>query len=574
MRSVAAILLGVCFSVLASVIGAFVIGGLNPQIAAIALLVGALVGFFTFWKLPPWNPKPVGLWDGIVGVLFTIVFLRIFLWLVFIDGDSIKYISSNNLGDLSYHLTLIRYFANGIPFWPEDPIYSGVPLSYFFGIDLFNSLLTLCGVDVYRGMIWVGLGGALMTGITIFQWGGSFTLAGFLLNGGIAGFAFFYTGIVQDYQFTVDWKNIPTALFVTQRALLYGLPCGLLLLCHWRQKYFSESKTIFLPFWVEFLLYATLPFFHFYTFLYMTFLLAYWFVFENSNIRRSILRLWAFSFIPVLILLYFVTGVFHKISVIHFAEDWTQGHQGFFQFWFYNMGFLPFFILALCFKLWWKRRDLAIQHGHPGSFVIPAIGIFILSCWVMFAPWPWDNIKLLMWSYLILLPFLWEYLLKSWNIWLRAISCFLLFFSGFISLFGGIDYTHQEFVLASRTELDLVEKEVKNLPSTAIFAAYPIYNHPLLLNGRKMTLGYLGHVWSHGIDPTEREKKLNNLMQGNPGWEKIAKELDIRYIFWGEREKSHFLASKQPWKRDHVKVSSGTWGEIYDLNTPIEQSQK
>ena len=50
--------------------------------------------------------------------LFALVAARIFLWLIFTEGNAIKVLSPNNLGDMSLHLTYINYLASGAPFWP------------------------------------------------------------------------------------------------------------------------------------------------------------------------------------------------------------------------------------------------------------------------------------------------------------------------------------------------------------------------------------------------------------------------------------------------------------------------
>ena len=122
-------------------------------------------------------------------------------------------------------------FASGAPFWPQNPIVAGHQLTYPLGVDLFNSLLVLIGGDPLRGLIWVGLAGCALFGIAIWRWGGAFTLAGFLFNGGFAGFVFLRTRELRDYQSELAWKSLPLALFVTQRGLLFALSAGLLLLC-------------------------------------------------------------------------------------------------------------------------------------------------------------------------------------------------------------------------------------------------------------------------------------------------------------------------------------------------------
>jgi hypothetical protein len=65
------------------------------------------------------------------------------------------------------------------------------------------------------------------------------TNAGFLFNGGIAGFQFFDTHKFLDYQGdkAIAWKSIALSMFVTQRGLLYAIPAGVLLLWHWRETF-------------------------------------------------------------------------------------------------------------------------------------------------------------------------------------------------------------------------------------------------------------------------------------------------------------------------------------------------
>ena len=47
---------------------------------------------------------------------------------------------------------------------------------------------------------------------------------------------------------------------------------------------------------------------------------------------------------------------------------------------------------------------------------VPALGIFLLCCVVKFAMWEWDNTKLMIWSYLMMLPLLWRHLLARWPV--------------------------------------------------------------------------------------------------------------------------------------------------------------
>src|SRR5438034_3288642 len=196
---------------------------------------------------PLWRYRHIWFWA--MAIWFAVFAVRSFCWLLYIDGNELKIQSPYNLGDLSLHITLIRNFVNGIALWPDSPIYVFGKLRYPAGIDLFNALLCLVHIDLMHGLVWTGLLASLATFYAFFRWGGTFGVAGFLFNGGTAGFQFFRTLKFLDYQGTqadiahraIAWKSIALSMFVTQRGWLYAIPAALILLWHWRQKYFPDT---------------------------------------------------------------------------------------------------------------------------------------------------------------------------------------------------------------------------------------------------------------------------------------------------------------------------------------------
>jgi hypothetical protein len=198
--------------------------------------------------------------------------------------------------------------------------------------------------------------------------------------------------------------------------------------------------------------------------------------------------------------------------------------------------------------------------------VLPAVGIFAVGYFVQTAPWDWDNLKLMMWGYFLVLPFLWTQLIARWTVDVRVVVCIVLFGSGFITLLGGLAANRAGWGFADRTELDSLGDALRQLPVEDRFAAYPTFNHPLLLQGRKVALGYPGHLWSQGFaDYTRPYNLLNQLMRGAGNWREIARTLRVRYIFWGREEKTNYPASTRPWETTLPLVASGQWGAIYDL---------
>src|SRR5947207_2992133 len=172
----------------------------------------------------------------------------------------------------------------------------------------------------------------------------------------------------------------------------------------------------------------------------------------------------------------------------------------------------------LAWSVWQARRTGSSWNKKLPEeivFLTAAIAIFIAGMLFSFAEWGWDNLKLMMWGYFLVLPFLWKDLIAHWNLPARALVCIALFGSGFISLFGGLSVGRPGFGIANRIELAGVGDAVHSLPVEARFAAYPTFNHPLLLQGRKLVLGYPGHLWSQGFaDYTGVNNLLNQLMRG------------------------------------------------------------
>lgn len=631
--------------------------------------------------LPPALMRYRRFWFWAVAFCFGIFAVRSFCWLLYIDGSELKIQSPNNLGDLSLHLTLIKNFANGVAIWPDSPIYVFSKLRYPAGIDLFNALLSLAHIDLLVGLVWVGLLSSLAIFYGFYRWGGTFAVAGFLFNGGIAGFQFLKTFKFLDYQGTaadiahkpIAWKSIALSMLVTQRGWLYAIPAGLVLLWHWREKFFRQAPVVAsgqlgettatgaaedgsttaanargyrrgpLPWWVELSIYASLPLFHLHTFIALTIVLLVGLFFERpteikfiSNlvrtdgmagigrlishprmwpeifrgapIRRHAAALLIAAFLPATFFVWLTTDQFHAASVLKWHPGWAQDSTEFaapffklgpkdwgsstgpglllqktwngviapfFQFWLPNFGLwvlLALGLVGLCiWRIWKGKWRWGERPPADIAFVIAAVVIFAFGYFVQTAPWDWDNLKLMVWGYFIILPFLWSDIIGRWAFPERAATCVLLFGSGFVTLLGGLTAGHPGFGLIERARLDRIGTALRPLPVEARFATYPTYNHPILLQGRKVVLGYPGHLWTEGFDYGKASDQLTALMNGAPNWRDAAKALGVRYIFWGQDEKTNYQSSSRPWETTAFLVGSGDWGAIYDLTKPAPQ---
>ena len=256
-------------------------------------------------------------------------------------------------------------------------------------------------------------------------------------------------------------------MFVTQRGLLYAIPAGLLLLLHWRRKYYPGKgdepvggQRGLVPWWVEWSIYATMPLFHVHTFLALSAVLAFWLIIGTWEMRKQIAILLAAAFLPATGIVWMITDHFQAKSILAWAPGWLQSDPGFavpsldfwfvkipskLGFWIYNFGLmLPLMIALVGVIGWrmWKSLKAPANAGNPApdsepaptqeaststsekraldpatlrafAFVAPAAGIFLFALFVKTAPWGWDNTKLIIWAYFICLPFLWRELIAK-----------------------------------------------------------------------------------------------------------------------------------------------------------------
>ncbi len=356
----------------------------------------------------------------------------------------------------------------------------------------------------------------------------------------------------------------------------------------------------------------------------------------TRQIRGQVLTLVLIALIPATFFVWLITDHIHAKSVLEFHWGWVQSDGDFalpfFRFWFFNFGILVPLALTMVGVIGWQAAKsdstrkfeivaavgLAIVvlstwrlwHGfawlplgflllgiillfgaatliaivgyswngkmsEETAFVFGAGAIFVFALFVKTAPWGWDNLKILIWAYFIILPYLWRDLIMQWERPIRWAVCFTLFASGFVSLFGGLAAGKGGFGFANRGEMDAVSAAVRPLPIEARFAAWPTYNHPLLLSGRKVVMGYPGHLWTQGFDDYGKTNDmLTKMMQGGPEWKDLARTLQVHYIFWGREEKANYGSSSRPWEKTSAMVASGTWGAVYDLEAAATPAKR
>ncbi len=536
-------------------------GKMTPTSCWLSLFLGVIAAALTMRSVKAPRQKITHA-EVILFVVFALASLRAFLWVIYPRGSEVMVLSPHNLGDMALHLNLIQRWANGGAFWPENPFLAGAIFAYHPGVDLWNAILRVMGIPLYAGLRWVGLLGAAATATALWRWGRGFAVAGFLFAGGLGGLAYFLMLHTDATQADIAWKNSFLTMFVTQRGMLYSLPAGLVLMSVWRAQLNNDAQGPHLPALAQVTLYASMPLFNAPAFLFLSTILAAcaiagW----RVGAARNFIVVGIVSIIPATWLVRMVTVHFTAPSALRFSPGWMpEGNS--LLFWIQNFGlFLPLVIVLVV--LLWKSSstDNAVR-----PFV--AVGVMTLAFCFLFimAPWAWDNTKLLIWGYLTLLPFLYTHLLARLSGWARNGLYILLFAAGAVALVAGLDARHG-YPLAHREELASMQTMLRRVPVNARLACAPGYDHPALLLGQPVVMGYEGHLYSQGLDYTPVQRELNDLMLGTDNWRNAARHLGVHYLFWGEREKAAWPQSAQPWRECAIQLAKEKSGVLY-LLTP------
>jgi hypothetical protein len=121
-------------------------------------------------------------------------------------------------------------------------------------------------------------------------------------------------------------------------------------------------------------------------------------------------------------------------------------------------------------------------------------------------------------------------MLAKWPVAVRIAACIALFFSGAVSLAGGLDGRHG-YKLASRSELASTAAALAKVSPGDRIATEPDYNSPVILLGYPVLCGYEGHLWSHGLNYHKQWDALQIVLKHEPGWKEAMQTLDAQWLY-------------------------------------------
>jgi hypothetical protein len=566
------ILIHIMVSTLLAYTFAILTGGLAPWSSTLSLVVGALFARLSYKKLrvgledfsiKTFKPDVSGALEFLLLVFIGFAAYKHFAWMLYFSDGQWKTLSLNNYGDLPLHINYIRYFAQGAKFPPLNPSFAADYLRYPLGMDLYNSLWESIGTYTPAHIFITGMVTFAITFIALRAWGGWIAVGGFFLNGGLLGYE-----ILHGYRpnaaaaNALAWKNIFLTVFITQRGILFAVPAGILLLQFARRVFRGELSPTKLQLQIFGALWGSLALFHLHAFFILSVIIAALAIiyFSKPAMKRAVtLALWAVP-LGTLFTLY-STSFFQKASIAHWRLGWMVQNEGFSTFMIFNFGPWLLLIIAVGAGLvFLRKKDILKEY-------ILAIALFALFMNLMLAPWEWDNIKVLIWPYILILG--------AANIVIKALPpkarflevalAVLLLFSGTMMVARTLDSAREAPAMISLEAVAKAKGLTKNIPLSAIFAAAPSHDHALAYMGRLRVLGYEGHNWSHGINTLTQTADLEKLMGAHDDWRGAARRLKATHIFWGPHEEMKFGPMPEELKKNSTRVATVPGYEVYEL---------
>ncbi len=548
---------------------------------------------------PGWGG--VGWYVGLAGLLGTIL-ARV----VEIDAAGMWTSPATNFGDLAFHLSVISSFAFGGNLPPENPIFAGQVFTYPFMIDFLSALFIRIGAGWRVALLAVNM--VLMGALVLIVESLGERLTGSLRAGRIGlllmigsgglGFLKFWAdlrlflaspaGLKQGLlwfmnhlptTYTINnqlagpggaeiplrYGNLLTTLLIPQRSLLFGLPLVGMIILLWheglvRAEGEMNQRKARQAMRLAGVLAGLLPLCHAHGFLAVGIVIVPLFLLYRH-------RSWLDFVVPLVLLAtpqaWWLSGTAVRGTLFKVHLWWEAGATNPLLFWLANNGIFIIVLGGVTGLLWWRRETLA-------GFQLPFWLWLVVPNVVLLAPWPWDNIKLLVYwgmvsSVVVGLGVARRLESGRWP-WRLAGGMLLLamVLSGMIDIWRGLSPVERIPLLTS-SEMEIAARIRAVTPPRALILHAAIHNSPVMLTGRRSLMGYPGHLWSHGISYEAREADLRRMLAFTPEAPELLVRYGIDYVLIGQSELLGFEASEEAFRERYRLVFAEPGARLYEI---------
>ncbi|MBI2327298.1 hypothetical protein HYU92_03160 [Candidatus Curtissbacteria bacterium] len=532
-------------------------------------------------------------------IFFTILFSKIF-YQTFVPEKAGFYAGSLGFwGDGALHLTLINSFFKGDNFWPQQPLFAGVKLSYPFLPDFTSSIFLKLGSSVRTA---IALPSVLLLSASILLLYSIFhqitksklaaSLAIFIIFflGGL-GFIYFFEDLVRtNFAFStfayppreytsmgnekgIHYINLITSPIVSQRAFLFGFPLILVIYMVLRE---ALEKLDVKQFIFAGLLVGVLPFIHSHTLLTLGIALPVFALVNLINRPKSEIKklflLWtifgiiAAALIVPQLLLFFPRDI--SVNTLRFQFGWMAHvkNDNIFWFWIKNTGLLiPLIILSPI--VLGKQKFIKLF-----KFYLPFLGIFIVANFIIFQPLEYDNSKVFNYWYIFSAPLaatvIINFLKRNSLFKIIGVVLFIvLILSGFLDVWRLNNYQENRILMFDNESIKLADFVSIHTEPRSIFVTAIQHNHSVLaLAGRRVLVGYTGWLWTYSINYGPREQDVRMIYQGGNLSQNLLNKYSVNYLVIGPVESSQFQINEQFFEQNFARIYSTPAYRVYKIS--------
>ncbi len=529
----------------------------------------------------------------------------------------------NLWADWALHFSLGYAMAERDLLLTESPLLIGHPFGYPFAADLLSALLLRAGADLISAFVVPSLvfsvllvGGLFYFLKVLFRSDAVAALGAslFLLSGGL-GFLEFLKDVVNApqpwhallnpaHEYThlphlgIKVISVIDSIIVPQRSFTHGVPLALIALglIHStlvRVAPGALGRADWIRLAIAALLLGILPIVHAHSLLAAFVILACWSLGEVLLNRRGTLwqRLlpWVFivnvTALAALPLMHLFLGHTLSGSFFRWYPGWYARELGmnWFVFWLRNWGILPLLALA-GLGLWAARPESGLERGRAILLGLPFFLLFALVNLFLFAPWIWDNTKLLAWSTIGLSGLAAYGCVRLWQgagAWLRVkgawpwrhlaghgvraavlgaglVSCA----SGGIDAYWDLRADLHKSIMYTREDLEIARWVRQHTDPRSIWLAGNQHNHWLVnLTGRQPLMAYRGWLWSHGMVFGHIESDVNVMFAtADPI---LLGRYGVDYVVIGPDELANWSVNERAFSERYPLVHSSAVYRIY-----------
>ena len=470
-------------------------------------------------------------------------------------GPEGLYSGGNTWGDLAWHLSMISNFAErGLRAARENPIFAGTKLSYPFLPDMLSATLVRMGISLQVSLIWPTLV-ALICSLAAMYWFARSLLNNsyeaivvpilFFFNGSIVGWYYFWldlrksgksvgsfiSNLPADYAHLIDhnlhFSNVISDYILPQRAMVFGLALGILVVLElWR---YWEAKSKNHLFYAGLLL-SAMPLIHFHSFVALAIAATFLFLIDfglKPESWKDLVDAWANFALPIVLIagpqvIWIAPN--SNGSFVRWQLGWMKKSDSLVIFWLKNLS-PHLFVFTAAFFLAERRFQ---------QFWAAFVGVFVLTNLVVFQPHDFDNMKIMLWPFLVSCigtAALFVTLRRRYRRVGILLSLFLtlaLVATGCLSVYREL---RLHWLMFSTEDKQLAKYVREQTPKDAIFLTSDRHNHPIpCLAGRRIVMGYRGWLWTHGIDYRRREGDVLEIYRGSGDTNDLLQQYDVSYV--------------------------------------------